>query len=97
MTGDDQLTREVTEQLHRDPKLDSRAIGVAAEDGRVILRGTRKPTRATRGEERGGEPRTEVARTHVVREHVADSSADSIRSRSADESLQVKTMTASPS
>jgi osmotically-inducible protein OsmY len=38
--SDNDLERWVTEELHWDPKLDSNAIAVSANDGEVALRGT---------------------------------------------------------
>jgi osmotically-inducible protein OsmY len=37
---DEELTRDVSDELHWDPKLDSRAIAVSAAGGAVTLRGT---------------------------------------------------------
>src|SRR6266542_6232117 len=38
--SDNDVERWVTEELHWDPKLDSNAIAVSANDGEVTLRGT---------------------------------------------------------
>jgi osmotically-inducible protein OsmY len=40
MSSNDALVSLVTEQLLWDPRVDSAAIGVSADDGRVTLRGT---------------------------------------------------------
>jgi osmotically-inducible protein OsmY len=40
MTTDEQLRQDVTDELFWDPKLDSDAIAVSAENGFVTLRGT---------------------------------------------------------
>ena len=40
MVTNDDVRRWVTEQLYWDPKFDSTAIAVSAEDGAITLRGT---------------------------------------------------------
>ena len=40
MSSNTDLTADVSDELFWDPKLDSTAIAVSADDGRVTLRGT---------------------------------------------------------
>ena len=40
MSRDNDLTADVSDELFRDPKVDSEAIAVSADDGKITLRGT---------------------------------------------------------
>ena len=60
MTNDD-LRLDVAAELSWDPKVDSRAIAVSADDGAVTLRGT---VGSFRGKAGGGEGSRSCVRGH---------------------------------